>query len=453
VALRGLTVGIIADDLTGACDTALPFFEQDLATRIVPDWETVDQTATPLPQVWSINTDSRHIPAKKAAERVARAALAFKETFGIDRFFKKIDSTGRGNIAWECLGMIEALEMDCAIIVPAYPAERRQTIGGYQLLRSRPIEQSEVARDPLCPVRQSHIPTLLQTQLAGTMAAEWVGHVQLIDVLRGAGPLLVAIREQIAQRKRLIVVDASSQTDMEQIGLAIAMLEKNTSVLACGSGGLGQVISQTWLGGDPVSNAMVTPDLVLPKTPLVVVSGSNTPLTRQQIQQLLAHPRWSERIELIALTPGQVLQLEPLDSAANALANALATGKLPLITSALNPESYNQTIALGKEHDLTRSEVAGRVQEALKALCEPLLSIRPLTVMVCGGETASQFCRFSHIQHIDVLGRVERNVPIMRAPNDLWLVTKSGNFGDQLTLIHVLQYLHEASSNSGSGND
>jgi uncharacterized protein YgbK (DUF1537 family) len=58
--------------------------------------------------------------------------------------------------------MLDELKAQCAVIAPAYPQAGRRTVGGYQLVRGVPVEKTVVARDPLCPVRQSHLPTLLE---------------------------------------------------------------------------------------------------------------------------------------------------------------------------------------------------------------------------------------------------------------------------------------------------
>ena len=81
-------------------------------------------------------------------------------------FYKKIDSTIRGNIAIEVLALLEVLEWDASIIIPAFPSEGRVTIGGYHLLKGIPIERTEMARDPHSPIRESHLPTLLNRPLS-----------------------------------------------------------------------------------------------------------------------------------------------------------------------------------------------------------------------------------------------------------------------------------------------
>ena len=80
-------------------------------------------------------------------------------------FYKKIDSTLRGNIAVETLAMLDAIGYDAAVIAPAFIREGRITIGGYQLLKGVPIERTDAARDSYAPIYDSYIPDILKKQV------------------------------------------------------------------------------------------------------------------------------------------------------------------------------------------------------------------------------------------------------------------------------------------------
>ena len=144
-------VGIIADDLTGANDTALQFHLKGANTQILLSDE-IEPLNIKGTQTWAISTESRNVDPQTAYERVVRAANMLKEKINPDYVYKKIDSTVRGNIAVEVLGLMHVLEYDAAIVLPAFPAEIRTTVGGYHLLKGIPIERTEMARDPHSPI-------------------------------------------------------------------------------------------------------------------------------------------------------------------------------------------------------------------------------------------------------------------------------------------------------------
>ena len=85
-------------------------------------------------------------------------------------------------LAVEVLGILSELDYDASIIVPAFPAEMRTTVGGYHLLKGIPIERTEMARDPHSPIYESHLPTLLQSQL-GENLKNLVGSIELKTIL------------------------------------------------------------------------------------------------------------------------------------------------------------------------------------------------------------------------------------------------------------------------------
>jgi uncharacterized protein YgbK (DUF1537 family) len=185
----------------------LQFFASHTRTHVLPDVRNAGsipagQTDHSEDQVWSINTSSRHSNPQEAQALTRKAVALCRDRFGVDNFYKKIDSTLRGHIAQECLGMLEEMKAQCAVIVPAYPQEGRRTVGGYQLVRGIPVEKTVVARDPLFPIRQSHLPTLLELQTKPGM----VGYIPLSVVLHGAGPILVKLNDLIKDGKKLVVV-------------------------------------------------------------------------------------------------------------------------------------------------------------------------------------------------------------------------------------------------------
>ena len=126
--------GIIADDLTGANDTALQFHLHGANTQILLNSE-VEPMDIKTTQTWALSTETRNVDPETAYHAVKEATQTLVEKLKPDYFYKKIDSTVRGNIAIEVLAMLEVLEWDAAVIIPAFPSEGRVTIGGYHLLK------------------------------------------------------------------------------------------------------------------------------------------------------------------------------------------------------------------------------------------------------------------------------------------------------------------------------
>jgi uncharacterized protein YgbK (DUF1537 family) len=457
--ISGLNVGIIADDITGACDTALQFFSthahshvlmsvQRLAQREAASEQTQDDD-----QVWSINTNTRHLEAPEAKSKVKQAVALCRDRLGLESFYKKMDSTLRGNIAQECLGMLEAMQAECAVIAPAYPQAGRRTVGGYQLVRGIPVEKTFVARDPLCPVRQSHLPTLLEQQSRPGL----VGYIPLSVVLHGAGPILVKLHELMKEGKKLVVVDAASTEDLEQIALSVEKAHKSASksirVLPCGSAGLALALADLWAiepeeGLTPKSKHRLTP---VKPSPILIVSGSNTDTTRQQVFRLIEnYPSHGQNsnLHIFDLPPDQVLGLSPVQSTVQQIIEALGERNTVVLSTAIDEQAYAHTVSLAQEHKITEHEASLKAQAVLGYIAAEVTRSRPVKLVLAGGETTAQVCETLGVTELELLAEADESIPLMRDSLDRWIVTKSGGFGSPMALVNVVKFIkqHESSS-------
>lgn len=459
IPMRGLTLGVIADDLTGAIDTALSFFRQTGQATVLPlPCQATPETGFPSVNVLSLNADTRHEDIEGIVQKLDWSLKVLNTPAPVDLLYKKIDSTCRGRIAVECLHLVDKLGLDAAIVVPAYPQQGRQVVGGYVLLRGLPVELTEVARDPLAPVRQAYLPKLLAQGLPAEMdVVPLIDWVPLSVVLKGAGPLVASLNEMLEKGKRLIAIDAASPTDLEQIALALEKLKNRWQLLPCGSGGLAEALAEQWF---PVSSQMDDdytlsvrlPEIQLQEAPILIVAGSNMPMTRKQLRRLLEHPHWKNIAHLIALKPSHLLGLEPLDALQAQLQEALQqkeTGHCPLVvvTSAWDEHTYEDTLALAREKGLSPTEaldttlVPFSVQRQLLALVEPSFTVPNIQLVLCGGQTSQTITQALGVSQLKVLAEIEPNVALSQDEQGRCVVTKSGNFGDALTLIHVVDFL------------
>lgn len=443
--LPGLAIGIVADDLTGANDTALQFFQAGCPTRILLDLVQLPETEGVL----SINTESRHLDPREAVARVRRAVALLRDHYGVENFYKKIDSTLRGHIAQECLAVLDELKGDCVVIVPAYPDESRRTVGGYQLVHGIPVEKTEVARDPLFPVRESHIPRLLMQ----ATKPEIVGHIELSTVMRGAGPVLLALNEQIKQGKKLVVADACSMTDLEQIALAIEKVQNSARVIPCGSAGMAQALTRFWANMPEKSDGVPSPDKLplMPASPILMMCGTNSSTTRNQLMQLKENYSYygeGSQLEMIELSPEQILRLQPVEQEVAMIIERLESRNTVVVSISLSENNYNQTMELAEAHQIPTHDVALRGQEILASITRQVLEQKKVKLILSGGETSNHICKVLNANHLQMVGRVEPSIPLLRDDQGRWIITKSGNFGTPLALANIVKYLkhHESSS-------
>jgi uncharacterized protein YgbK (DUF1537 family) len=107
-----LQLAIIADDLTGALDSAAPFAGRGFRVEIALRPEATADACAQGADILAVSSRSRELTVENAQAAVARAAAALPPGM---RIFKKIDSRLKGHIEAE----LSALSFSRALVAPA----------------------------------------------------------------------------------------------------------------------------------------------------------------------------------------------------------------------------------------------------------------------------------------------------------------------------------------------
>ena len=119
-----LTLRLLADDLTGALDSASRFVP--LTGPLPVLWRSDD-----VPPTAAIDSGTRDLPEAAARAAIDRFAPVLE---GADIAFKKIDSLLRGHVALELAACMRFF--DHCVLAPAFPFQGRITRAGRQLFRA-----------------------------------------------------------------------------------------------------------------------------------------------------------------------------------------------------------------------------------------------------------------------------------------------------------------------------
>lgn len=424
-------VGIIADDLTGANDTALQMQQKGAVTKILLDTETPSDFAREETQVWAISTESRNVSAEDAYNKVKDVSKFFKENFNFEYYFKKIDSTLRGNIAVETLTLLSEIEYDAAVVIPAFPAEGRITVGGYHLLKGLPISMSEMAMDPMCPILEAHIPSMFKTQLGGEHA-DLVGTIELKTVMNGAGPILMRLNELIDEGKKLIVIDAVSTTNIEQVVLAINKTQKK--ILPSGTAAFANTLANFWLGSIKNHEEQIK----IPDIPKLIISGSATQITAKQIERLENSDDISN-LTVIPLTAEQILYNKQGEIIENILVNLGKNNTVVVHTSKLFDDVSITDFNL--DDNIPKELFLAKITDFLGYLAQEIAHRRDIILITMGGETSYKCCKNLNSTELTIIDEAAPAIAITKSSHQKFIVTKSGNLGGVNTLTDILNYL------------
>lgn len=423
-----MRVGIIADDYTGAADTGVQFSKKRLKTSIVHDLKRIEETAERV-DVLVFDTESRGDPKEVAYKKVALVAEEFKKT-GVKILYKKIDSTLRGNLGVELDAAIDTLNVSAVILCPAYPKNGRITVGGFHLNNQSLIEDTEVAKDPESPVRQSHIPTLIQNQ-----SEKKVSLVDIATVSLGVERVKREVVRQLKEGNQIIVVDAISQRDLKTIAQTIASLDQ--PVLVCGSGGLAEELPDAFGLGEDREEFVV------------VIAGSVSEVTAQQIR--IAAKTLNVKVVtvdvqrvLMGKEEGKLEATRVIDEAEE----ALHAGRDVVIRLAESLNALEEVKEAGKELGLTDREMRTLMGQILGRTSQAILKKGKLCGMVVtGGETAFNVYKALDVLEVRVEEEVLPGIPVVTIvggpASGTRVVTKAGAFGNEDALVTAIEYLRK----------
>lgn len=418
---------IIADDLTGAGDTGAQFSKAGLATRVLfGDWSSQDIQGA---DILVVNTDSRFLPGQDAARRVSAAAEALKKA-GAVPFFKKVDSTLRGPIGAEIDALMNTLSLRAALVCPIFPANGRTLAGGYLLVEGQPVSRSAAGKDPVTPVKISHIPTLLAQQSTRPILS------CTLDELSMEG--LTAILSKAKVDGAIVVCDAVSNADLELI--AQVAMANTEGLLLVGAAGLANPVAKILAAR---ANKKTGDDKK--RRPVIVAVGSVNPTAREQVKYLLA----SGESELVTLEIGPLLGSEAnnyLASAVEECVNAARRGLVPVIASAGERQDVEEALVLGKKFGLNRTDVAAKIASSLgQAVRSFVETIPEASIVATGGDVARAILARFECGALDILDEVSPGIPVCalrggQRPGTR-IVTKAGGFGKNESLKMAVDFL------------
>lgn len=425
-------IGIVADDLTGANDTALQFFIKGSNTEIIFD---TDENIQNHPNIgtFALTTESRNIDAKEAAQKVWEGAKKLKDNLSVEYFYKKIDSTLRGNIAVETLAMLDAIGYDAAVIAPAFIREGRITIGGYQLLKGVPIERTDAARDSYAPIYDSYIPDILKKQVNESFY-DSIATIQLNVVAKGAGPITSKLNELVSGGKKLIVIDAVSAIDLEQIVLAITKSQYN--ILPVGSAGLANALGNVWL---PLNNSEPV-QKIIPKLPKLILSGSKNSMTTAQINKLLL----DDDINNVYSIDLKLQDILSNDSDAMAERIIHNFGKDNIVIAHVSKIQDETQEEKGKEklidEGITKEMLASMITDYLANIAQKVKKMSECILITIGGETSYKCTNAVNCEYLQVVDSILPAISLCMDSNAGFVVTKSGNMGSITALVDIVNY-------------
>jgi 4-hydroxythreonine-4-phosphate dehydrogenase len=405
---HAMPIDVLADDLTGAADTAAAFTRcgRPIRVRLRPGPQRRTDATAPIapvdPKVRSIDLDVRDAPPD-----VDVSSIYAREAAGAGyrrHVYVKIDSTLRGRVADAVAGVRRALPNHAVICAPAFPATGRTTVGAVPLVDGVELYLTRIWHTERRPAPRS-----------------------LIDVLAGAESACLSIPQVRGSR---LDHDLARATDAGQVAICDAVTDRDLHLIA--QAGLALRRPVVWIGSAGLAGALALaladpanqddPEWAPPARFLAVV-GSAAHIAQAQVAALVAD----------GAVGIPVIQQVLLDDDPAAVLDVSAA-----LLDATRQHSVVVSIAPGGMPGHGR-EVRAKVADAFARLVTPAAAAAEL-LLVTGGATARAVLDACSVHYIDVVRELRPGVvlSVVNHRRRTHVITKAGAFGDERALIDVL---------------
>ncbi|MFN2353341.1 MAG: four-carbon acid sugar kinase family protein [Desulfopila sp.] len=419
-------IAVIADDLTGGADTGVHFCPGFGPIYLSSGLRGTLQRDDLAGGGVALYTNSRHADPREAAEMVHTAYANIRHLCPAT-IYKKIDSCLRGNIGAEIDSLLLHMGARMSFVAPALPGQGRTTANDIHMIHGVPIAATETAADPLCPVNESRLSVLLQNQ-----SDQNVGRVTIATVDKGVQAMAETVRQLGAAGCKHIAFDATRKKHLDDITHLAQSCYRDNEILLVGSAGLAASLA-AGLADDMSGNTAApirTPRPRIDKWLLVCGSASAT--MARQVRALVEHTSWAQ----LKIEPERLVQ-----------------------STAAQAEQYSRTLpAKYSFHGSLIVTVAAADSQTSATLSPPLIlrclaeatssrvgQNRPQGLFLSGGDTADAVLERIHASGVVLHEEITSGLMLGRIAggscDNLPVVTKAGSFGNDNTLIQLIQRL------------
>lgn len=439
-------IGIIADDLTGATTVGVLLARSGISTAAY--FSPNDMLDTDNKEAIVLSSNSRHMKPLEAKEAVKEAIECLKKE-GATFFSKRIDTTLRGGIGYEIDEMLSHLPEDTVgVMVPAMPQSNRILVGGYSVIDGTALQKTDVAKDVLTPIKETHVPTMIEKQ-----TVHRIGQLGLSSLLAGKEAVKAALIHQKSLGSKIIICDAISLDEIELI--AKCLIELSWSVLAIDPGPFTQKLAIERGFGEEIESEIEENLESNVHGKVIVIAGSATEVTKIQINNLCKNENVSK------------VSVSPFDIAINSeKSKELIQNAVEEVESHLNNQNKNiiilETAVSGPRLDLEEVErnesmekgtAARNINYALSTIVKTALNNTKETISgiyMTGGDTMVSTLRSLGASGISLIDYVIPQTDLGRiigGPYDgIVTIGKGGLTGKEDTAIVAVERIFQEST-------
>lgn len=319
-------------------------------------------------------------------------------------------------------------------VLASAPPLRRYTVFGNHFAAAgdeifRLDRHPTMSRHPSTPMHESDLRVHLSQQ---TQAS--IGLMNVVELVGDDAQVDARHVEKLASRPDMLLYDSLDDAHLRAVGRLIWQQGKREPHFAIGSSGVEYALTAHWRAQGMIGRERVKFPPVKPVKQLLVMSGSASPMTAQQIE-------WAgnNSFDCIRVPTEALVQPETAKSAREQLLqralDAFSVGHSALLYSAVGPDDPSIRATRDK-----LEEGAGNSAKVLGAemgcMTRELLARTGLRrVVIAGGDTSSYATQELQLYGLEMLAELTPGAPLCRAYSDdpqfdgLEIALKGGQMG------------------------
>lgn len=416
---------IIADDLTGALDTGVQFSKKNMSAIVTTDLNFNFEDICKEADVVVIDTESRHIPAYEAKERV-KSALSKFDKKEIKFFYKKTDSTLRGNIGSEVEGFMEGLNIDEVSFIPAFPLGKRTVKDGVLYVNNVKLAETQFAMDILNPVTDSFIPDIINKQSDI--------NVKLKDINEEFSPL-------DNKEKHIYIFDSENMEDMENIGKFLH--NKNRLNYTIGNAGFAEVLTH-YIKSDTKKE-----DIILEDDRILFVCGSVNITSLKQCKYAEKIGYCSDSLKFTNIISEDYKNSDNYITDKEYFKEKINNNKKFLLRTTDSEDVIKKAIEYTEKNSIPMEELTSNIANSTGQLVSDLIREHDIkNLIIFGGDTLMGILKNIGCQYIIPVSEIFPGVVFTRAVGKdtaINVITKAGGFGEESIIERINEFLENHS--------
>ena len=406
---------IIADDLTGAIEAGVQLSKHGIPAVVVIDSNTELKTQLINKNITAlvVNAESRHLLPEEAADKISKVLDSAKDS-GIKWYYKKTDSTMRGNIGSELEAFIRGTNQSVLPYIPAHPKLKRFTRDGYQYIDDNLLHQTSFARDPFEPVKSSFVPEILKNQSE-------------IEI-QFYKPTDTSSEDLAAENRKILVFNCNSEADLHSIGKII--LKNGWHRAISGTAGFVEILP----GLLPLGLSKI--NMETPGGSILFVNGSLNAVSLEQVNYAKENGVLTLFLTQNMISSPDFRNISDYKKIINKIRSEFKHGRDVIISTndSIHPEIANDTIYRNYQ---SFSMQTGSIISAI-------LNEVPITVLcVFGGDTLTGILKKSGGKYIETKNEILPGVSCTTADissGTIYLLSKPGGYGDKDEILKIINH-------------